>query len=119
MARRNTKLSYNDIYINLVQDITTVNFPNYSSVLKIYQKYLNRKYPEGFLEKARAIFDAKESFIRTYDDKFKNQLQFEIEEVVFEDIDYILSNIVKTYIDYINSIFDGVESIMKEAGIHE
>ena len=113
------KLSYNDIYVNLARDFNIRNYPSILPAMRIYREYLGKNYPEDLVEKTRQVVDAEEKFIRVYEDKFKNQLQFEIEDTDFETIDFIFTDIVTTHIEYMNPIFELIEGIMKEAGIHE
>ena len=84
-----------------------------------YIKYVSDKYPEDLRE---AIYDMRESeqyFLNLYDNKFRSQLQFEIEETGFDSVEYIYHNIIQGQMRVLKPYLEMVEGIMKEAGIHE
>ena len=114
-----TKLSFNDIYVNLEHDFTDFEYPQTLPVMRTYIKYVSDKYPEDLRE---AIYDMRESeqyFLNLYDNKFRSQLQFEIEETGFDSVEYIYHNIIQGQMRVLKPYLEMVEGIMKEAGIHE
>ena len=116
---KETKLSYNDIYVNLIHDFAKYSFPHFAEVMNIYQKYTGKKRPEELMENTMRRNESEEAFIRIYDDRFKNQLQFKLEDPDFESQFFVLNSIISTHIHYIDPILNLAEEIMEVAGIHE
>ena len=121
--KEGTKMSYQEAYVKLVKSFYKYDFRGLTQMIDLYKKITNKDSTDELMKEMIKRNNAEYGFVQDYDNLFRIQLSFEIEEYIykmeFANVEDNLRDVIEQNISYMNPILSMTEEIMEAAGIHE
>ncbi|MBR5662442.1 MAG: helix-turn-helix transcriptional regulator [Bacilli bacterium] len=118
-----TKMSYQEAFVKLVKSFYKYSWPRFTEMLKLYKNLTNKETPDELMVETLKRNNAEYEFTETYDNLFRIQLSFEIEEYIYKmafgNVEDKLQSVVERNIGYLTPLLTMTEEIMEAAGINE